>query len=107
YQIDVERLGTDVYREPTAEELAAFLADRKTEKKAALKKETIPLINPTDEEAERLQAAWNERARDEHEKRNIYSSPEARERHSAQFNPAQVCRITQATYSQNSKGAYA
>ncbi len=105
--IETERLASSVYRPPTPEELEKFLADRKAEKKAAPKKETIPLVNPTDDDAQRLQDAWNERARDAHEKRNIYSSPEARASHSAQFKPAEVTRIPQAVYSANSQGSYA
>jgi hypothetical protein len=80
---------------------------RKAEKAAAPKKQEPPLINPTNEDAERLQAIWNERARSKHEEQNIYRSEEARAAHSAQFKPADVCKIKQETYSMNSKGSYA
>lgn len=86
--VKVERLPEDAYRAPTAEELEAF-----NKQEAAAKKErkaTTPkapsLINPTDADAERLQAIWNTQNRRE---------------------PGEVLRITQAQYAANSKGAYA
>lgn len=48
--VNIERLGEEVYRAPTPEELKAF----KAEKKSAPKKPS--LINPTLEDAKRLQA---------------------------------------------------
>lgn len=104
YQIKTERLGADVYRPPTPEELEAFHANKKAAKAAAPKKETIPLINPTDADAERLQSVWNERALASHCESNLrrYSRDYAE-----QFKSSTVCRITQATYSENSKGSHA
>lgn len=51
--VNIERLGEDAYREPTTEELDAFNG-----KKAAAPKKP-GLINPTLEDAQRLQALWN------------------------------------------------
>jgi hypothetical protein len=103
-QVNTERLPANAYRPPTAEELEKFEAEQKAEKKArkASAPPTIPLVNPTDADAEKLQAIWNESKRVEFEaekKRNPYSGIE--------FKPQTVCRITQGTYSANSKGAYA
>lgn len=104
HTINVERMAADAYRAPTDEERAAFLKARKEEKAARPKVATIPLINPTDEDAERLQEAWNERAKDEHCASHLrrYGKDYAED-----FKPSTVCRITQAAYSANSKGAYA
>lgn len=104
FYIETERLAPGAYRAPTAEELAAYEADRKAEK-AARPKSTVPaLINPTDADAERLQALWNaeNRAKGEARKaRNSYGyNPEL------EGEPSTVCRIKQATYSANSGGSY-
>lgn len=100
---NVERLPEGAYRAPTAEELAAFQAmqaERKAEKKATTPK-APPLINPTDEDAERLQSLWNSRAKERHDK--------ARAKHEVftDFQPVAVLRMTQARYSEVSKGSYA
>jgi len=105
--IETERLPEDAYRAPTEEELKAFEAARKAKKAAQPKTPTIPLINPTDKDAERLVALWNERRKAAHEAKNIYTSPTAREMHSKEFKPCVIERVTQAVYSANSKGAYA
>lgn len=89
---NIQRLGEDAYRAPTAEELAEFHATQSETKKAA--KAVAPakpqLINPTDADAERLQAILNEK----HGK-GSYDKP------------GEVVRMTQAEYSANSKGSYA
>lgn len=103
YKIKTERLAAEVYRPPTEDELAAFTASRNAEKKAAPKKETIPLINPADADAERLQNLWNEQALADREasyKRMHYSLPVT------DCKPQIVLRVTQASYSRNSKGTY-
>lgn len=65
-QISVERLPFDSYRSPTVEELKAYEADekeRKTAAKAKAKANPAPkLINPTPEEARKLQGFLNARA---------------------------------------------
>lgn len=101
YQIDTERLPANAYRPPTAEELAAFHAERRATKAAAPKVETIPLINPTDADADRLQAIWNEHAKLDMERRK------ARSGYCEEHKPSQILRITQAQYSAHSKGSYA
>ena len=62
--IDTERMGKEVYRAPTEEELTAFADSQKADKKAkaAATPKTPPLINPTDEDAQRLQDIWNAEA---------------------------------------------
>lgn len=104
HTVNIERAGEDIYRPPTDAELAEFTAKRKAAKAAQPKKVTPPLVNPTDTDAERLQALWNERAKAEHCESHTrrYGKDYASE-----FKPSTVCRITQATYSQNSKGSYA
>jgi hypothetical protein len=101
HTVEVERMGPDCYRAPTDEERAAFLETTKKQKAArkASAPPPIPLVNPTEEDAERLQAIWNERAADERAKKETrYGSP---------FVPAKVVRVKQATYSAASGGAYA
>lgn len=97
--IDTERLPPGAYRPPTDEERAAYEATRKAEKaeKKATTPKAPPLVNPTDADAERLQAAWNENARAKFAGREHYR----------EFRPAAVCRITQEQYSTTSRGAYA
>lgn len=51
--VNVERLGEDAYRAPTDEERSAFKAMKSAKPKAP------SLINPTPEDAARLQAFWN------------------------------------------------
>lgn len=107
YKFDLERIAPGMYSPPTPESLAELAAFNASRKANAPKVEKAPLINPTDADAERLQALWNERALAEHEARNTYNSPAARAAHSAQFTASAVCRTTQAVYSANSKGSYA
>lgn len=103
---NIERLPANAYRAPTDEERAEFDGALKAKRKAnaaaakakASKGENCPLVNPTDEDAERLQAIWNERAQEahaDHLRRNGYAS---------EFIPAQVKRMTQDRYSYLSSG---
>jgi hypothetical protein len=90
HKINVERMASNAYRAPTDEERAAFLAETKAAKKAATAKRALnpcPLVNPSDEDAERLQEIWNEKAR----------TPEQRQK---------VVRMDQAQYSARSSGTY-
>ena len=89
HKFDLERLAPDAYTPPTPESLAELAAFNKARKANAPKKDACPLINPTDEDAERLQAIWNA----------------AR---SSKWGDAEkpVTRITQAQYSANSGGSY-
>lgn len=101
--INVERLAEDAYRAPTDEERAAFnvaTKERKAKRKATAPK-VPPLINPTDADADRLQAIWNAIAKERHDK------AVAAHRTYGDYTPVEVLRLTQAVYSANSKGAYA
>lgn len=106
--VNIERLDASAYRPPTDEELTAFLTAQKAAKDAKPKTIKPPLINPTDTDAERLQAIWNERARAEHEAGYVreYGEKAGKEWSAKHFKPSTVCRITQAVYSANSKGNY-
>lgn len=104
YKFETERLSPDAYTPPTEESLAELKKLKAEFKKAAqaIAGPSCPLINPTEADAERLQALWNEHARAEHEarnKRNGYTLTE--------FKPSEILKTTQATYSHNSKGSYA
>jgi hypothetical protein len=59
HKVEVERLPPDAYRAPTAEELEVFNGANKAAKDSA---EKVVFINPTKEDAERLQAILNEKA---------------------------------------------
>ena len=101
---NIERLGADTYRSPTDEERAQYAADE-AERKAASKAKrkanpTQKLVNPTNEDAERLQTLWNDAGRARHDK------AKAESRLHGEFTPSEVRRMTQAAYSQASKGSY-
>lgn len=104
YTFATERMHPDAYQPPTPESLAELAAFKGEKKAKAPVKDPCPLINPTDADAERLQAAINERQRASHIESHLrrYSRDYAEE-----FKPAAVLRITQAQYSAHSKGAYA
>jgi len=89
--IKTERLAESAYRAPTDEELAQFKKEQSDQKKTAKQKAKAnpkpSLINPTLEEAERLQALINSH----HENRE----------------PGEVVKLTQSAYSAASKGSYA
>lgn len=76
--IDVTRLGEDVYRAPTADELAAFNEAQKLKPKAK------GVVNPTMEDAKRLQDFWNA---------------------GTKFGKGTVREMTQAQYSRYSKSS--
>ena len=103
--LNVERLGSEVYRAPTDEERTAFAAAKKAE--AAERKATAPkapsLINPTDEDAERLQAVLNAAAKKDLCARMLkaYGRDYAED-----FKPSTVFTMTQAQYSDYSRGTY-
>jgi Domain of unknown function (DUF3560) len=100
HSINIERDTAGKYQAPTPEELAEFEAAKKAEKKAKreAKKDLPPapkLTNPTDEDAERLQALFNAEM--------LASLGDLKD----YFIPSAVLRITQDAYSENSKGSYA
>lgn len=88
--INIERLGEGHYREPTAEELEAFNAAKKAAPKGP------SLINPTMEDAQRLQRILNQKAAESYASRtynNGQAAPTAQ----------QVEAMTQAEWSRWSK----
>ena len=100
---NIERLPEGAYRPPTEEEAAAFATATK-ERKAAEKAGAMkppPLLNPTDEDAQRLQDLWNARARQRFE--TARSEGRVYER---QYPATGVKRMTQAEYAARSKGSY-
>ena len=102
-QIDVERLPVNAYTPPTPEDKAAVVAAKAEEKAKAPKADACPLVNPTNEDAERLQKVWNERAMVERVasyKRQSYPLPVT------DCAPSSVLYTTQAQYSAQSKGTY-
>jgi hypothetical protein len=112
YTIETERLAPGAYTPPD-DEIRAALAVFEGAKKAAAKKRKestlpCPLINPTPEDAERLQAWLN--AIDhaamvaDHQRR--YGAKWEEYFKYANYKPSTVLLTTQATYSANSKGAY-
>lgn len=85
---NIERLPSDAYTPPTETGKAA-LAEVKADEKSKRVKIDCPLINPTDADAERLQAIWNAQYTGSHCGK-----------------PQSVVRLTQAQYSSNSGGTY-
>ena len=99
----IERFPEGAYRAPTAEELEAFQgakAEAKAEAKATGPK-AAPLVNPTDADAERLQALWNAKALERWNEWRKQGNGWG-----AEFVPTAVKRMTQAEYSARSKGDY-
>lgn len=96
--VNIQRLGKAVYRAPTDEERAQFATATKERK--ATEKATKPaapsLINPTDEDAQKLQDIWNAQALADHKRRGSHGD----------LPVSTVSRMTQAEYSENSKGTY-
>lgn len=91
HTFDLERIGPEAYDPPTEESLAELKRVRAAIREAKPKKKTIPLVNPTDEDARRLQKIWNDkRAADRWDKE-----------------PREVARMTQKAYSARSRGSYA
>jgi len=98
HSIDLQRYEQGAYTPPTAETLAQLEAFKaaKSEGKAP----TVPLINPTPEDAQRLQDLWNAKAR------GAWEAAKARGRHAEEPTPSTVTFMTQATYSAKSAGSY-
>jgi hypothetical protein len=109
YKFDLERIKPDAYTPPTPESLAELAAFNAAKKAGAPKSAKAPLINPTDAEAERLQTVWNDRALARFQEsifRQYGNGKNWVEYIEKNFKPSTVCRITQAVYSANSKGAH-
>lgn len=105
HTVEVERMDPDAYRAPTAEELAKFEADEKAAKQArkACAPAPIPLINPTDADAERLQVLWNEKGRSAH--CESHQRQYGRD-YADQYKPTAILRMTQAECSAAIGGAF-
>jgi len=88
HQFDLERYPMSAYTPPTHESLEELAKVKAAIKAARPEKESCPLVNPTDQDAEKLQAFFNANLREGYE-------------------PSQVERMNQATYSNNSGGTYA
>lgn len=102
--LETERLPPDAYRAPTPEEKAEFDAARKAEKKAKAERtpKGAPLINPTDEDAERLQAVLNKASKADSDARQVKAYGKVY----TEYKPSTVFPMTQAQYSKYSKGTY-
>lgn len=101
HSFDLERFDPRAYTPPTPESLAE-LEEFKTKLTASRKRTDLGagLINPTDADAERLQALWNKRIKARLEGRKLRGDwAEA-------FVPTEVHRMNQATYSAVSGGTY-
>jgi hypothetical protein len=101
---NIERFPEDAYRAPTDEELAAFkeaTKKRKANEKASKPKEP-PLINPTIEDAQRLQMVLNAEA---HAKWLSYFERKGQKPYRDWIN-SEVLQMTQEVYSSNSRGDY-
>lgn len=98
HSFDTERLAPDAYTPPTDESRAELKRIKAEIKKAqAPLKKSRPLINPTREEAERLQAVWNAKALADAKRRCQRTMP----------TPSNVTEMSQTEYSLRSQGAYA
>lgn len=91
---NIEKMSSRVYRAPTEEEKREFTEKTKAAKAAekAGKPKPPPFVNPTEEDAQKLQDSWNAYA----------ASRDGR----TTREPSQIWRMTQAEYSQRSKGEY-
>lgn len=89
-QFDLERSSPDMYQPPTPESLKELEEVRTKIKGARPKVESVPLINPTDADAARLQELLNKNE----PKSYCAKTPE-------------VVRMTQERYSELSKGTFA
>jgi hypothetical protein len=106
HAISAERIKPGSYRAPTEDERAAFAAQLKAAKSS--KPKAPPLINPTPEDAAKLQAVFNEAAalwyesRDQHFSSTSYKAEQA-----AACRKIEPLSYTQAAYSERSEGEYA
>ena len=88
-QFDLERYAPEMYQPPTPESLAELASVREKIAQGRPDSTTPSLVNPTEEDAERLQALLN-----------------TNERRAHWEEPPKVLYTTQAKYSEASKGTY-
>lgn len=102
-KINIERLAAGSYRPPTEEEMQIFDISTKARKEAekASKPKEPPLINPTEEDARRLQAIWNAKGKAKHEANELSKYGKSYN----DYKPSEIALVTQAQYSAASKGA--
>lgn len=84
HQVETERLPADAYTPPTEKDIEELLQHKAEVAKQKAKVPTVPLINPTEEDAAKLQAIWN----------------------SKEKTGSEVLKLTQAQYSALSGGTY-
>lgn len=84
HQIETERLSADSYTAPTEDSLKELADHQNLEKARKSKIKPVPLINPTEADAEKLQAIWN----------------------AEEKQPAKIAKMTQAEYSARSGTEY-
>lgn len=103
--VNIERLAESSYKAPTEEDKEALAALVKAEKAARPKTSTPSLVNPTMADAQRLQDLFNAVtvARWEREHGHTIENAPA---YAARPKTGEVCVVTQAVYSANSKGTY-
>lgn len=87
-------LSTDEWRD-MMQECGYVVPDPKPRRESKREGAAVPLLNLTNDQAEQLQRIWNARA-------NLTTIGGR----FMKFKPRDVCRVTQATYSANSKGDY-
>lgn len=101
HQFATERMAPGSYVAPTPESLAELEAIKAQQKAAAPVKDACPLINPTEADAQRLLDKWNA------EGLAKFQEGKRSGRCYGEFEPAKLTKISQKTYSEVSKGAYA
>lgn len=105
YQDDTERAKPESYKAPNDESRAKLTEFEAAKKTAASKRKSTEtpclLVNPTDADAERLVALWNERRKAAFDRQHGSGSKYYN------FTPCTIQRVTQAIYSENSKGSNA
>jgi hypothetical protein len=103
YNLNVERLDVSSYKAPTPEDIQKLEKTLAAEKSGKPEKERCPLVNPTDDEAFKLQGLWNQQILDRYA-RIKEKNPKA---YTPEYQPSEVVRLTQAQYTKNSTGSYA
>lgn len=108
HEYRAEKLAPGSYRAPTAEELAAFVAAKKA--KAAAAPKGPPLLNPTPEDAAKLQAEWNarviERRKESHKRQCLNPASAYLAEELAKLGAIAPAALTQAGYSARAAGSY-